>query len=430
MKWGIRRFQNNDGSLTALGKQRYKVDLEGQRNKVSFAKKEFRDARNEYLKNSFSVKTKTGEKRKAKREYRKALEKFEYQKDRLSSEKIKNKLNLEKGSKSKRRLKFEEEYRRKGMSEEEAEIAAYKRVRTEKIIAATAGVTIAAATAYVAYKHYDKTIDRIIKSGTELQNISGRSDKGIRDAFYFSMRKSDNIKYRGIYGHQLLDRRGQVFEQKIGVNKALKVASQRSAKNALADLVNSNPEYKKLLGEYLDQVEKGRHNFKQKAVVQKGLESFRKGKIDENVYNALNFSLPMHGLKNADAVHKGFYDKLKSLGYDAIDDLNDRKWSGFNASRPMIAFNASGKAAVKNVLELDYETIRKATDQDMNREIVKQLLPVMGGYVLGGVGVGGSVRAISSSNRRKQRAQVVQNYKKEHPGTKLSDTQILDRYYG
>lgn len=30
-KWGVRRFQNEDGTLTAAGKERYKVDPERER---------------------------------------------------------------------------------------------------------------------------------------------------------------------------------------------------------------------------------------------------------------------------------------------------------------------------------------------------------------------------------------------------------------
>lgn len=32
-RWGIRRFQNEDGSLTSSGKKRYDVDIEAAKNK-------------------------------------------------------------------------------------------------------------------------------------------------------------------------------------------------------------------------------------------------------------------------------------------------------------------------------------------------------------------------------------------------------------
>ena len=46
----------------------------------------------------------------------------------------------------------------------------------------------------------------------------------------------DNAKYRGLYG-DTLSARGKVYETKIGVNKSIKVASEKSAVNALSELV-------------------------------------------------------------------------------------------------------------------------------------------------------------------------------------------------
>lgn len=186
MKWGVRRYQNKDGSLTSAGRKRYDTDIGGATANVEQAKKQKAAAAAAYNKATLGGMVYN---EKATNDLLKATNRVDWAKEKLSSEKVKEKLNVETKEKSKHRLKLEEEYRSKGMSEEEAAVAAYKRVRTEKIIAATAGVTIAAATAYVAYKHYDKTVDKFIKAGTELQNMSGNSNKGVSDAFYFSMTK-------------------------------------------------------------------------------------------------------------------------------------------------------------------------------------------------------------------------------------------------
>ena len=37
------------------------------------------------------------------------------------------------------------------------------------------------------YDAYDKNVDKVIKAGKELQNISNNSNRGVSDAFYFSM---------------------------------------------------------------------------------------------------------------------------------------------------------------------------------------------------------------------------------------------------
>ena len=195
-KWGVRRFQNEDGSLTEAGRKRYDVDIERAK-----AKENARKAGVAYNKATLGG---TVYNAKAEADLRKAKLTTDWAKRKLASEKVKDHLNKQNGEKSERRLTLEKKYQEKGMSEEEAAIAAYKRVRTEKIIAATAGLTVAAATAYIAYKQYDKSVDRIIKAGTELQNISSNSNKGVTDAFYFSMTKGDNTKYRGLLCFALL----------------------------------------------------------------------------------------------------------------------------------------------------------------------------------------------------------------------------------
>ena len=49
-RWGIRRFQNEDGSLTKSGKKRYDVDIETAKNKYDIANRKSKEARKEYYK--------------------------------------------------------------------------------------------------------------------------------------------------------------------------------------------------------------------------------------------------------------------------------------------------------------------------------------------------------------------------------------------
>jgi len=414
MKWGVRRYQNKDGSLTSAGRKRYDTDIDGATANVEQAKKQKAAAAAAYNKATLGG---TVYNEKATNDLLKATNRVDWAKEKLSSEKTKEK--------SKHRLKLEEEYRSKGMSEEEAAVAAYKRVRTEKIIAATAGVTIAAATAYVAYKHYDKTVDKFIKAGTELQNMSGNSNKGVSDAFYFSMTKGDNTKYRGLYGMQIENSGRKVYETKIGVNQAMKVASEKSATKALSDLVSQDASYRKTLEQHLsDSV--GRYaSDKQNRVVREGLKSLSKGKIDGKVYNALNLTLVDHNLPTSSAVNSGFYNKLKSLGYDAIMDVNDKKYSGYMSSKPMIAFNAASKAAVNSVREVGHEEIQKAYSKGIMDITVKSLAPSAAGIA----GSAGLVAVGQKALHGQENDKIVQKYRKQHPETNLSYDQILDNYY-
>lgn len=421
-KWGVRRFQNEDGSLTEAGRKRYDVDIERAKAKVKEAKENARKAGVAYNKATLGG---TVYNAKAEADLRKAKLTTDWAKRKLASEKVKDHLNKQNGKKSERRLTLEKKYQEKGMSEEEAAIAAYKRVRTEKIIAATAGLTVAAATAYIAYKQYDKSADRIIKAGTELQNISSNSNKGVTDAFYFSMTKGDNTKYRGLYGQQIMNTGRDVYETKIGVKSAMKVASEKSAVRALSDLVDKDSDYAKTLKSHLESSVGRYGNEKQAKVISEGLKSLRKGKIDSKVYNALNLTLVDHDLPTSSKVNRGFYDKLKSMGYDAIMDVNDKKFSGYKSSKPMIAFNGESKATVNRIRAVGAEEISKAAKKGMLDVVVKSLAPSAAGYAGAGALVVAGKKAIDAKNHDK----VVQEYRRRHPDTKLSYTQILDNYY-
>lgn len=69
--------------------------------------------------------------------------------------------NIKNIKKSKHRIRLEEQYKSKGMSQKEAEIAASKRIKTEKIIAASSAITVTACSV-MAYRKYavDKTIKK------------------------------------------------------------------------------------------------------------------------------------------------------------------------------------------------------------------------------------------------------------------------------
>ena len=136
MKWGVRRFQNEDGTLTALGKKRQALDSAREtarkhperansRVNLNYAKNEYRD--------------------------QKIL-------DKIAKQKIK----------SKRQLNLEEKYKEQGFSEKDAAIQAYKRARTERALAIAGGMTLAAVGAYVAHRHYDSVTDQFIEACKKL----------------------------------------------------------------------------------------------------------------------------------------------------------------------------------------------------------------------------------------------------------------------
>ena len=145
MKWGVRRYQNKDGSLTNAGRRHYYGDASVARahSKYQEAKANRKVAKG--LKNNARrqaiIPTKKNreayEKTKIKLQTAKDKEyrsEFEY-KTKREAARIRAK-NIEFKEKSKYRQKLEAQYKKLGLSNEDAQAAANRKIRAEKILAA------------------------------------------------------------------------------------------------------------------------------------------------------------------------------------------------------------------------------------------------------------------------------------------------------
>lgn len=431
MKWGVRRFQNKDGSLTAAGRKRYDTDIHGAEQRVKKAKADVKEAKRamnrEALANTF---VNGGIASKETREkYQNALSKTEWEKRKLSDERTKEALNRSSGKKSRHRLALEQKYMEKGMSAEEAEVAAYKRIRTERAIAVAGGVTIAAAAAYAAYKHWDLNTDKILKSGVELKNISDTAQLDVSRQFYASYKKSDTKKYLGLYGGQIIGNKGPdaVKQTTIGINGSLKIAGRKTAAKTLADMAGKNPEIlsdlKADLENYRTKVA-GAYTSAGKALTRRAERDLSRGKITKNVYDVLNSVQTLGG--NQSSAGKKLYSELTKAGYDAIIDVNDKKYGGYNSKSPVIVFNGAAKTVVKAVRNVGENEVSKVFIPETAKVMVSQYLKSQ----IPWAAAAATVKGVKAHNNIQKRNQIVSEYKKEHPGTKLTYNQILNNYYG
>lgn len=144
---------------------------------------------------------------------------YEYSKQDLAKAKILDKLS--KKEKSKSQLSLEAQYKEKGYTDEEAAVAAYQRIKTNRILIAVGATAVVAAAGYAAYKIHDDRVDKLIKSGTILQNVAADDTVGVRDAFYSSKNALDNAKYRGLYGQRLHENEGAAYQKSIKVFQIL-----------------------------------------------------------------------------------------------------------------------------------------------------------------------------------------------------------------
>ena len=353
MKWGVRRYQNKDGSLTPAGRRHYYGDASVAKahSKYQEAKANRKTAKK--LKNQASRKAIIPTKKNltaygnAIRDYSIAENKeyrseFEYNTKREAA-RIRAK-NIEFKNKSKYRQKLEAQYKKLGFSAEDAQAAANKKIRTEKILAASAALTVAACAAYAYNKHRKNKIDGIIKAGEALQRIEMQDTGGkLHEVFYVAKGKHDMNRYKGLLGKQRQELTGQAYLMKLEAVSDIKVASKEKARKAFGDLMNNDKDFRRSFGF-------GDRSFTTKEI-NKMYETFNRQIVDRN--------MPQ------DSVNK-FYDKLKSAGYGAIQDVNDMDYSGYKAKNPLIVFdNAGGKISVKDVTKMDPNGMGKAYAKEM-----------------------------------------------------------------
>ena len=337
MRWGVRRYQNKDGSLAPAGRRHDQGDASVARAHSKY--QEAVDNRKKAQRNGKNVKPAKDN------EYR---SEFEY-KTKREAARIRAK-NVEFKEKSKYRQKLEAQYKKLGLSAEDAQAAANRKIRAEKILAASAALTVAACAAYAYSKHRKNKIDGIIKAGEALQRIEMQDTGGkLYEVRYVAKGQHDRNRYKGLLGYTRAQQTGHAYLMKLEAASDIKVASKDKARKAFGDLMNNDKAFRSSFGF--------------------GDRSFTTKEINK-MYDTFNRAIVNRSMPQ-DSVNK-FYDKLKSAGYGAIQDVNDIDYSGYKAKNPLIVFdNAGGNISVKSVEEM--------TDMDgMGRAYTKEMLKAAG----------------------------------------------------
>lgn len=283
MRWGVRRFQKKDGSLTPAGKKRYD--------------------------DSPNRSNKPGEKKK-----------------------------------SKHRQMLEEKYVKAGMSQKEAEIQAKNRIRTEKLLLAAAGVTATACAAYVIHNKLKDRVDGIIKAGESLQRVEMQDTGGkLHDVFYTSKGKHDNARYKGLLGLTRHQQTGHAYLMKLEAGKDIKVASKEKAAKLFGEMYKNDPDFRRQARDHVSAHFTGKNKLNPDNLSDRNIRK---------LYENFNANL-IDARRSGSGVDVKFYNKLKSQGYGAIQDINDMKFSGYKAKNPLIVFGNSDNIMVKSVTKLN-----------------------------------------------------------------------------
>lgn len=350
MKWGVRRYQNKDGSLTNAGRHHYYGDASVARAHSKY--QEAVDNRKKAQRNGKNVKTAKNN------EYR---SEFEY-KTKREAARIRSK-NIEFKKKSKYRQKLEAQYKKLGLSDEDAQAAANRKIRAEKILVASAALTVAACAAYLSRKAIRNKIDGVIKSGTTLQRIEMVNTGGkLHDVAYVAKGQHDMNRYGGFLGAQRFRQTGHAYLMKLEAASDIKVASRDKAMKTFGNLLDNDAEFRSII---------------KKNLFGYNGETKLSGKKLKKMYERFNRGLTT--LNRSDiapdgiAPAKKFYDKLKAAGYGAIQDVNDMDYSGYRAKNPLIVFDkANENIMVKSMREMSLTEI----NHNLAREQVKMLQEV------------------------------------------------------
>ena len=438
-KWGVRRFQNKDGSLTPAGKKRYdepnigrktseSVTIDGQTFKVyGRNNKQYADKVAKKAKDMGATVSRESKSKKAKD--------MGATVSRESKSKEPKKYKIPE-NKSVHRLKLEEKYMKDGMTREEAEQAAAKRIRTEKFVAAAAVVTVASAVAYAKYKGY--TSDKIFEENTEFQRIM-RLDANAdisNGRQYLAINKGDKVKYKGILAdglrskakseHEWLEEftpnekhtMDKIYDVTVKNKEAIKIASRKKATDAFTELYKTDSDFRKSF-------ENRTKNLIDGNLFVKGL-GLANGKLDKIGYKLkdgkqltdLELKTKGYDLFNIMLTQKGsdndkFYSKLIEKGVNAVVDVNDKKYSGYKSKLPIITFDGN------------YEYVKRAmTDSEIDKNLKKAKISVVTPEL---VITGASFIASHSLTRIATKANIdkkVLLYKQDHPNTKMSDAEI------
>ena len=364
MKWGVRRFQNKDGSLTPAGRKRYDELNKGT--------------------NSTNKKTQNTK------------------------------------SKSLHRLKLEEKYRNEGLSKEEAEQKAIKRIKAEAYIAAAAGVTVASCLAYAKYKGY--TTDKIIKENSDFQRIMRLNPNAeIRKDYrqYVTIDKKDKVLYKGMFAdhiNKLKEDSENIYDITIKNRSDIKVASEKRARDTFTNLFKNDKEFKDEFIERLQKdgyaVSKGRLDgiFKK---MKDNPNSLTDREIKTKAYDLFNVMLAEPGERTQKNSSR-FYDALRKQGINAVVDVNDSKINNYHAKMPLILFDGEFDNVKKRIMD------DKEIQQNMNKHLNRSANQSYMALGAAAVGLYASVPIYNKAKIDRKRLE----YKELHPNTKMTDSEI------
>ena len=293
MHWGVRRYQNSDGTYTDEG-------------------------RNRYFKSPFSNRQDKGYKRSP-------VNKI---KDFYDPKAIEKKVDF--GS-SKKNKEFANG------------LAATRKAMT--VIGAVAVVSLAA---YGVYRYRDVVKDSFIGANQEMQRIHNAGASVISEELkpgnpaFVTFRKNDNLMFAQDFGWT----RGKEISHFVSEN-GIKVASEKSGRDVFKDIYKENEEVREYCKRIINFPMISQNNYDKLSERQwkKMYRAWNHGLVTRD-RSPLNHKVQVfydwNGTLEHDRMHNVFYDALRNKGYGGVVDTWDAMDLGYG-KKPTIIFDTSKK---------------------------------------------------------------------------------------
>ena len=244
-----------------------------------------------------------------------------------------------KSNKNSYRDKLVKKYKEAGLSKEDAETAADKKIKVMKGVGVAAGVTLLTIGGTMAYKKLGaEYFGKTIKEGTVLHTLSAEANRtATGKAFYAAINKRDREIYRGTagFGVDMSTRKGKYDIQNVA-NSKIKIASRKHGRDTLMEMIgnkngNGSTELRKDLDRGVIQTLMTPHyqQGKNKQAYKTLLDRAKSGKGYDNLtkqeknllYDIYNRTL----VDNNNTSKKQFYENLGKKGFGGVLDINDYK---------------------------------------------------------------------------------------------------------
>ena len=145
---------------------------------------------------------------------------------------------------------------------------------------------------------------------------------------------------------------------------------------------------------------------------------------EENAVSLAQMAVEETGFgKVADKTYKNHM--ASTLLYDAIKDINDSKYSGYNTRNPIIVFNGSVKTAVDSISSIGKQQIEKQLKAEIYKKYAEDLVKAYAPVGAAVIGVGYASKLAIDALTEKANLEYVKKYRKEHPKSELSAKEII-----